>query len=481
MSSQLPNGKQQFIDGSGLPLNGGNVYHYIPGTSTPKTTYQDKALTIANANPIPLDARGQAVIWGSGDYRQVLQDSLGNLIWDQVISDTSSTGLAVNLAAPSGSSLVGFLQAGTGAVARTVQSKLRDIVNVQDFGTDFGGSLAAAITAFPLVEISPGSPVNTTTPVTIPLTKGIIRNSALITNSGSGTLVNSGVDIGYLNNPSGLSNWTTTAAQNYEGLSVDLGSYGVRQFGTHPNIIGITGSVNIPATAANSGNGIGIAGYVKNAAPTGGAGTNGVAVYGEANCEATNSLVWGFNSRSIDNGFATTVWGGEFDINVTNVNSVPIGVNVVGGSTVEPSNSIGFWCGALGAFSSPPKKWQRAFLSDDGCAFTALEIGTAALTASTGMQPINGFYRNGSNVRTRCLTISGDGSGNIIFDTPTAGLLVFQSNGSQVLKLNGAAIGFYNQAPVGKQVISGSKGGNAALASLMTALSAIGLFTDSTT
>ena len=39
-----------------------------------------------------------------------------------------------NLAAPSGSSLVGYLPTGTGAVATTVQSKLRESVSVKDFG-----------------------------------------------------------------------------------------------------------------------------------------------------------------------------------------------------------------------------------------------------------------------------------------------------------------------------------------------------------
>jgi hypothetical protein len=38
------------------------------------------------------------------------------------------------LAASSGSSLVGFLQAGTGAVTRTAQAKMRDVVSVTDFG-----------------------------------------------------------------------------------------------------------------------------------------------------------------------------------------------------------------------------------------------------------------------------------------------------------------------------------------------------------
>lgn len=145
MSSQLPNGKQQFIDGSGLPLNGGNVYHYIPGTSTPKTTYQDKALTTANPNPVPLDARGQAVIWGSGDYRQVLYDALGNLIWDQVISDISSafSSLSTSLSAPGGASLIGFLPTGIGATATTVQAAL-DQFNQKSTGhffSDLGGKI----------------------------------------------------------------------------------------------------------------------------------------------------------------------------------------------------------------------------------------------------------------------------------------------------------------------------------------------------
>jgi hypothetical protein len=84
MVALLPNGKQQFIDINGAPLIGGLVYHYIPGTTSPKNTWQDEAQTILNTNPVVLDARGQAVIFGDGQYRQVLKDSDENLIWDQL-------------------------------------------------------------------------------------------------------------------------------------------------------------------------------------------------------------------------------------------------------------------------------------------------------------------------------------------------------------------------------------------------------------
>lgn len=49
-------------------------------------------------------------------------------------SDQSATSLALALAQPGGSNGIGFIQAGTGAVARTSQSKMRERVSVWDFG-----------------------------------------------------------------------------------------------------------------------------------------------------------------------------------------------------------------------------------------------------------------------------------------------------------------------------------------------------------
>jgi hypothetical protein len=90
MASLLLPGKAQFLDSDGKPLAGGSVTFYIPGTSTLKATFQDAAATIQNTNPIILDAAGEAVIYGSGGYRQVLQDSAGNQIWDQLTSEANT-------------------------------------------------------------------------------------------------------------------------------------------------------------------------------------------------------------------------------------------------------------------------------------------------------------------------------------------------------------------------------------------------------
>lgn len=87
----LPPGKQVFNDANGNPLAGGSVYFYVPGTTTPKDTYQDPGATILNANPVILNGSGQAIIYGTGSYRQIVKDSLGNTIWDQLTADTAAS------------------------------------------------------------------------------------------------------------------------------------------------------------------------------------------------------------------------------------------------------------------------------------------------------------------------------------------------------------------------------------------------------
>jgi hypothetical protein len=78
----IPNAKNQFIDINGKPLVGGAVYMYVPNSLVPKDTYQDINLSVLNTNPIILDSNGQCTIWGDGQWRQRVFDSLGNLQWD---------------------------------------------------------------------------------------------------------------------------------------------------------------------------------------------------------------------------------------------------------------------------------------------------------------------------------------------------------------------------------------------------------------
>lgn len=67
-------------DNDGVPLVGGKVYTYLTGTSTEKATYADVNGTTTNANPIVLDSRGEATIYGTGSYKLVVTDADGNAI-----------------------------------------------------------------------------------------------------------------------------------------------------------------------------------------------------------------------------------------------------------------------------------------------------------------------------------------------------------------------------------------------------------------
>src|SRR4030042_565760 len=63
----------QFFTDSGDPAAGHKLFTYTAGTSTKLATYSNSALTIANTNPIILDAAGCATIFLSAStYKFVL-------------------------------------------------------------------------------------------------------------------------------------------------------------------------------------------------------------------------------------------------------------------------------------------------------------------------------------------------------------------------------------------------------------------------
>lgn len=80
----LPQGTTTFYGLTGIPLSGGKIFTYTAGTSTPKATWQDPQQAALNANPILLNANGQAVIYGWGAYRLLVEDSSGNTISDSI-------------------------------------------------------------------------------------------------------------------------------------------------------------------------------------------------------------------------------------------------------------------------------------------------------------------------------------------------------------------------------------------------------------
>jgi len=138
----------QFFDNNGNPLSGGKLYTYAAGTTTPLATYTTVVGDVAHTNPIILDSAGRVPsgqIWltDSAAYKVTIKTSADVLVgsYDGIIDSgvALADALRADLAAPFGSSLVGYLPAGAGAAATTVQGKLREYVSDKDFGLVGGG------------------------------------------------------------------------------------------------------------------------------------------------------------------------------------------------------------------------------------------------------------------------------------------------------------------------------------------------------
>lgn len=127
----------KFFDNNGDPAAGYLLYTYSAGTTTPATTWQDQGQATANTNPIELDANGECLLWltRNVEYKFVLKTAAGATIRTTDDIGGSDFGLRDDLAAPTGSSIVGHIASGAGAVATTAQRKLRERVSLFDYMT----------------------------------------------------------------------------------------------------------------------------------------------------------------------------------------------------------------------------------------------------------------------------------------------------------------------------------------------------------
>jgi hypothetical protein len=118
----------QFFDSSGNPLVSGKLYVYLAGTTTQTNTWQDKTQLTLNTNPIILNAAGRCTMWldPTLTYKFELQNSAGVVQPGYPVDNIPGSN--------SDASALVFAQAGAGAVSRTGQAKMREVVSVKDFG-----------------------------------------------------------------------------------------------------------------------------------------------------------------------------------------------------------------------------------------------------------------------------------------------------------------------------------------------------------
>ena len=148
-----------FTDLDGQPLEAGYIWigvENLPPQTNPQTVYWDEALTQPAAQPVrtqggyPVNNGTPARLHIGSAYSILVQDRRGTLVYS-ALSETTLVTFA-DITGTLGSDRVTFIQDGYGAVTRTGQSKMRDVVSVKDFGavgdgvTDDTAAIQAAFT-----------------------------------------------------------------------------------------------------------------------------------------------------------------------------------------------------------------------------------------------------------------------------------------------------------------------------------------------
>jgi hypothetical protein len=163
-----------FNDIDGQPLEAGYIFVGVANLDpqvNPVAVFFDEALTQPAGQPIRTIG-GYAVnsgtptnLYSGSNYSIRVTNKNGSVIYSAPVAQSYLT-LTSDLAAAGpgkGANLVGFIQAGAGAVATTVDAKLKGIISVKDFGaigdgtTDDTGAIAAALLTGRVVSFPEGT------------------------------------------------------------------------------------------------------------------------------------------------------------------------------------------------------------------------------------------------------------------------------------------------------------------------------------
>lgn len=134
-----------FTDIDGQPLEAGYIWigtANLNPITNPISVYWDAALTLPATQPIrtiggyPVNSGTPARLYVNSDYSIQVQNRNGSVVYSAPAATERYGNLITfaDITGQLGSDRVNFLQAGTGAVTRTAQAKMRDVVSVKDFG-----------------------------------------------------------------------------------------------------------------------------------------------------------------------------------------------------------------------------------------------------------------------------------------------------------------------------------------------------------
>lgn len=309
-----------------------------------------------------------------------------------------------------GSSFIGFIQSGTGAIPRTIQDKAREIFSLKDYATGTGTETTAvqqAISAASVIKVN-----DLTT-----FTTGALSSSGKTINwpAGSYSSSLSLVDPLVLSNLSAAPALVFGAGSKH-GFSRSFGNLTPNDIynAIYPSVnnFDVTASVLQVVSGSTIETATAIAGYFRNDAVSP---TNPVALFGSGLVTANGGSGWGVNTllqdaatRTAGAGTGRALVGAEFDFNIMNTGTTVMGASVGGNSLAQPSSSIGFVCNSLGTGI----QWTVGFASLDGTVSrAALSIGssTSASTPNAASQVLEFFWRDGAGTRVQVNQVAGSG------------------------------------------------------------------------
>lgn len=201
--------------------------------------------------------------------------------------------------------------------------------------------------------------------------------------------------------------------------------------------------------------------------------------------EAAEDAVLGASADSSSIDISYNDAGNSWTASVICANpTASVGLSAVNGSAATPMRSDG--APALSQSITPTWSGLHIFTANgNGAANSAIEIQATVpqfnwydTDASTNEHRW-AMFANGVNFVGRAVDDSGS-SNNWVVVTRSAATITDIELLATNIKLNGK-VGFQGTAAISKPTVSGSRGGNAALASVLTALANYGLITDSST
>jgi len=382
-----------FTDSDGTPLDNGYIWIGMVNLDPqgyPINVYWDAALTQLAGQPIrtmngyPVRNGSPARLYVNSDYSIRVQNKNAATLYNAPVGSDAVGDIS--------SALVTFVQAGTGAVSRTVQSKLREIVSRADFGSDaeyntakvgkfalnasFGAEIPAdsSINGFDI-----GNGPNTGSASSIAQNQRFGKSSMLVNTTGYSLTA-----IGYETLSSNTVGYNLTALGrsalrfNLDGINntaVGVVSLENNTSGSGNTAIGVSSSVS--NTTGSNNTSLGFKAGFTNSTASGNTAVGTIAL--QYNTAANNTAV-GYEALTNSTGINNTAVGMDAGVNVTSgANNVAVGKSALFASGTGNQNT---------AVGSAAIQGIANFSNTTGIGYNALNVSTAngntAIGASAG-------------------------------------------------------------------------------------------------